>query len=103
MDKERLETPKQLAERVGISDRQVRHLLRTRQLEHVMIGCRVHIPDGAFGRFLASRMVNSCPDEIKALDCDGSRSANDGHHHPDYQRQAAENIGRRPQIVRVTA
>jgi integrase len=26
-----------------------------------------------------------------------------GHHHPDYQRQAAENIGRRPQIVRVIA
>lgn len=24
-----------------------------------------------------------------------------GHHHPDYQRQAAENIGRRPQDVRV--
>jgi integrase len=24
-----------------------------------------------------------------------------GHHHPDYQRQAAENIGRRPQNVRV--
>ena len=26
-----------------------------------------------------------------------------GHHHPDYQRKAAENIGRRPQIVRVIA
>jgi integrase len=26
-----------------------------------------------------------------------------GHHHPDYQRQAAENISRRPQIVRVIA
>jgi integrase len=26
-----------------------------------------------------------------------------GHHHPDYQQQAADNIGRRPQIVRVTA
>jgi hypothetical protein len=25
------------------------------------------------------------------------------HHHPDYQRQAAENVGRRPQIVRVIA
>jgi integrase len=25
-----------------------------------------------------------------------------GHHHPDYQREAAENIGKRPQIVRVT-
>jgi len=24
-----------------------------------------------------------------------------GHHHPDYQREAAENIGRRPQNVRV--
>jgi integrase len=26
-----------------------------------------------------------------------------GHHHPDYQRQAADNIGRRPQNVRVIA
>jgi integrase len=26
-----------------------------------------------------------------------------GHHHPDYQRQAAENIGKRPQHVRVIA
>jgi len=26
-----------------------------------------------------------------------------GHHHPDYQREAAENIGRRPQNVRVMA
>jgi integrase len=26
-----------------------------------------------------------------------------GHHHPDYQRQAAENIGKRPQNVRVIA
>jgi integrase len=26
-----------------------------------------------------------------------------GHHHPDYQRQAAENIGKRPLNVRVTA
>jgi hypothetical protein len=24
-----------------------------------------------------------------------------GHHHPDYQREAAENIGKRPQNVRV--
>ena len=26
-----------------------------------------------------------------------------GHHHPDYQREAAEKIGRRPQNVRVIA
>ncbi len=26
-----------------------------------------------------------------------------GHHHPDYLREAAENIGRRPRNVRVIA
>jgi hypothetical protein len=35
---DRLETPKQLAARVGISERQVRYLIQTHQLEHVMIG-----------------------------------------------------------------
>src|SRR6516165_1078528 len=70
-----LETPKQLAKRVGISERQIRHLVQTRRLDHVMIGCRVHIPDGAFRRFLASRMVRSCQDETRGLDCAGSRSA----------------------------
>src|SRR5436190_2007860 len=44
---ERLETPRKLAKRVGLSERQVRHLIQTRQLEHVMIGCRFHIPVGA--------------------------------------------------------
>jgi excisionase family DNA binding protein len=72
---ERLETPKQLAKRVGISERQVRHLLASKQLEHVKIGCRVHIPDGAFSRFLALRMVRSCPDAIKDRDYGGSPSA----------------------------
>jgi hypothetical protein len=60
---ERLETPKQLAARVGLSDRQVRHLIQTRQLEHVMIGCRVHVPVGAFARFLEAKKVTPCPDE----------------------------------------
>jgi len=73
---ERLETPKQLAKRVGISERRIRHLVQTGKLDHVMIGCRVHIPDGAFKRFLASRMVSSCPDETTGLDCAGSQSAN---------------------------
>jgi excisionase family DNA binding protein len=58
-----LETPKQLAKRVGISERQIRHLVQTGRLDHVMIGCRVHIPNGAFKRFLESRTVRSCPDE----------------------------------------
>src|SRR5262245_8008263 len=68
---ERLETPKQLAERVGISERKIRHLIHTKQLAHVMIGCRVLIPEGAFGRFLAERTVTPCLDEIKGQDCVG--------------------------------
>ena len=72
---ERLETPKQLALRIGISERKIRHLVQTKQLEHVMIGCRVHIPAGAFARFIASRKVKPCQDETKGQDCAGSRSA----------------------------
>ena len=72
---ERLETPKQLAKRVGISEGQIRHLIRKGDLDHVMIGHRVHIPNGAFKRFIASRTVKSCPDETKALDYVGLQSA----------------------------
>ena len=72
---ERLETPKQLALRIGISERKIRHLVQTKQLEHVMIGCRVHIPAGAFARFIASRKVKPCQDETKGQDCAGSRNA----------------------------
>jgi hypothetical protein len=68
---DRLETPKQLAARIGLTERQVRHLIQTRQLEHVMIGCRVHIPVGAFARFLQAKKVTPCHDETKDRDCDG--------------------------------
>jgi hypothetical protein len=71
---ERLETPKQLASRVGISERQIRHLVQTRQLEHVMIGCRVHIPVGAFSRFLNATKVTPCQDETRDRDFVGSPS-----------------------------
>ncbi len=72
----RLETPKQLAVRVGLSERQVRSLIQSRQLEHVMIGCRIHIPTGAFERFIEENKVTPCPDETKVPGCDGSQSAN---------------------------
>ena len=39
-EEERLETPKQLAERVGVSERKIRHLIETRQIDHVWIGRR---------------------------------------------------------------
>jgi len=72
---DRLETPKQLAARVGITERQVRHLIATRQLEHVMIGCRVHIPVGAFARFIEVKKVLPWLGETKGRDSAGSTSA----------------------------
>ena len=74
-DEERLETPKELAERVGVKEGRIRHLIRTRQIEHVWIGNRVHIPNGAFTRFLEARKVKPCHDEIKDLAFVGSKSA----------------------------
>lgn len=72
---ERLETPKQLAARVGLTERQVRHLIQSRQIEHVMIGCRVLIPVGAFANFLEAKKVRPCPDATKDHDSAGSKSA----------------------------
>src|SRR5262245_1090115 len=73
-DEERLETPKQLAERVGLKESRIRHLINTKQIDHVWIGCRVHIPVGAFGRFLEAKKVTPCQDEITDRVSVGSRS-----------------------------
>jgi hypothetical protein len=70
-----LETPKQLAKRVGLSEGKIRHLITTDKLEHVWIGHRVHIPTGAFGRFIEAHKVKPCQDEIKVHVSVGLRSA----------------------------
>jgi excisionase family DNA binding protein len=75
-DTERLETPRQLAKRVGLSERQVRHLIQRRQLEHVPVGGRILIPVGAFLRFLEANKVQPCQGEIRGRDFVGSTSAN---------------------------
>jgi hypothetical protein len=62
---ERLETPKQLADRVGISKRKIDTLIRNRQIEYIEIGCRKFIPNGAFGRMIASRKVEPWAGETK--------------------------------------
>ena len=65
MSDERLETPKQLAARVNLSERQVRRLIQTGRLQYLMIGCRVHIPSGAFERFVQEGSVKPWRDEIR--------------------------------------
>ena len=70
-----LETPKQLANRVGVSERKIRHLIHTREIEHVWIGSRVHLPRGAFARFIETKKVKACQDETTGPVFVGSKSA----------------------------
>jgi excisionase family DNA binding protein len=50
MSEDRLETPRQFAARVNLSERQIRNLIRKGELEFVMIGCRIHILADAWSR-----------------------------------------------------
>ena len=52
MNDDRVETPKQLASRVGISEHIVRKIIRTGDLEHLQICGRVFIPSGACPRYV---------------------------------------------------
>ena len=70
---ERLETPKQLAARVNVSERQIRNLIRKRDLDHVMIGARVHIPVDAWRQFIERRRARSWQDGTKEPSSDGAK------------------------------
>jgi hypothetical protein len=66
---DRIETPNQLAERVGLPERQVRDLLNTGPLEYGRVGKRKLIPTGAWQRFLDQAIAKDtslCRDETKA-------------------------------------
>ncbi len=72
IDADSVETPKQLAARVGLSERKIRHLIATGQLEYVPIGCRIHIPRSAWPRFLnAAKRVKPWQDETRDPSSDG--------------------------------
>ncbi|HMQ40249.1 MAG TPA: helix-turn-helix domain-containing protein [Paracoccus sp. (in: a-proteobacteria)] len=56
-----LETPKELAQRLGWPERRVRSLITAKQLRHVKIGGMYFVPQGAFDEFLNANMVE--PDQ----------------------------------------
>ena len=70
-----VETLKQLADRVGISLGQARHLVCSGRIEHVRIGARRFVPEGAWERFITTNTVMPCPDATVAPDYAGSLSA----------------------------
>jgi hypothetical protein len=71
-----VETPKQLATRVGVSEYRIKKLIEADQLEHILIVKRVHIPFGAWGRFIEAnkRGGKSWQDETRAPSSDGLQS-----------------------------
>jgi excisionase family DNA binding protein len=74
---DRVETPKQLAERVGLKERAIRRLINAGELDSVRIGARDFIPVDAWGVFIGRkrREKKACQDETKAQSCDGLQIA----------------------------
>jgi len=52
-----LETPKELASRLGWPERRVRSLISSKQLRHVKVGGMYFVPVEAFDEFLAANMI----------------------------------------------
>jgi excisionase family DNA binding protein len=58
-----LATPKQTAEVMGLTEAQVRGLIRAGRIAHVMVGKRPMIPRAAIENFIAQNTVLPCPVE----------------------------------------
>ena len=52
MNDDQVETPKQLASRIGVSEYIIRKLIRSGDLEHLPICGRVFVPVGAWPRYV---------------------------------------------------
>jgi excisionase family DNA binding protein len=73
-----LATPKQAAEVMGPTESQVRGLIRTNKLAHVMVGTRVMIPREAIETFISENTVTPCRAETKDRDSTGIAIASVG-------------------------
>jgi excisionase family DNA binding protein len=71
---DRVETPKQLAERVGLKERTIRKLIHAGDLDSVRIGARDFIPVDAGGDLIERkrREKKAWQDEPKVQSSDGS-------------------------------
>jgi hypothetical protein len=70
-----VETLKQFARRVGITQGQARRLVQNGQLEYVTIGCRKLIVEGAWEKFITTNKVSVCLDVTQAPDYAGLPNA----------------------------
>jgi excisionase family DNA binding protein len=61
----KLETPRQLAERVGLSEGAIKRLIDDGRLPFVEVGKRRRIPPGAWQEYLDNSTVRQCRDATK--------------------------------------
>jgi excisionase family DNA binding protein len=71
-------TPKQTAAVMGLTEAQVRGLVRTGRLAHIMVGKRPMIPRGAIEQFISDNMVTPCRVEIQDHVSSGTEAVNAG-------------------------
>jgi excisionase family DNA binding protein len=75
-------TPKQVAEVLGLSHWQVRTLVRTGRLRHVLVGARRLIPRNDIEQFVAENTVREChaaiPDIVSGSSTNGSATMSSG-------------------------
>ena len=73
---DRVETPKQLAMRLeNVSERTIRNLIKSGELESVPIGGRIYIPVDAWGRMIERKRTSRWLDATKAPDSNGTAAA----------------------------
>ena len=58
--------------KAGLSESQVRKLIRDGRLAHVKVGLRLFVPRGAIEDFIGRNTVRTCPEEIPDRDCGSS-------------------------------
>jgi excisionase family DNA binding protein len=69
-----LETPKELATRIGWPLARVYRLINERRIEYVRVGSRKHIPAGAFERFIVDNKEEPCQEETLAPGSSGLKN-----------------------------
>jgi hypothetical protein len=70
-----LATPRQAAHVLGLTDGQMRSMIASLRIAHIVIGKRSVVPRDAIERFIAENTVQPCRDAIKDQSFDTSKSA----------------------------
>lgn len=69
-----LESPKQLAARIGWPERRIRKLVNAKRIRHLRVGSSIFFPPNAAEDFIKENMVEPCPQDPKDRDLSPARA-----------------------------